>query len=457
MEAFKYHVYICTQQKPDGIPCCCANGSEKVLAAMRREVADRGLADTVQITTSGSIGLCNSGPNMIVYPEGVWYSGVTIGDVPEIVQSHFAAGQPVERLMRTDLDALRQEIDSNKAKMIAGMKAKEEAGMLPDDIVEDIRSFWTSRMLLTAIELDIFTAVAKGGDVKKVAAQINASERGTEMMLNVLTAYSLLEKKNGTYVNGPIAERYLVEGGPSDSRISLMHQVALWNRWNSLTECVREGTSVTYEGRMEDRDSKWTEAFIAAMHKSAGFRAGQVVNALDASKFTRMLDVGGGSGAYSIAFARANPSLHAEVFDTESVTPIARRHIDAAGVADRVSTRSGDLHTDKLGAGFDLVFISAIYHMLSPDDCLELSQKAYETLTPGGTIVLQDFILNPEKTAPFTGALFALNMLVATKAGNSYSISEYTDWLTEAGFQNVRHVPLAGPTGLVVAQCPEVK
>jgi (2Fe-2S) ferredoxin len=98
MEPFRFHVFVCDQEKPEGVPCCSARGSAKIIDALRQEILTRGLGDTVQITTCGSLGLCEHGPNMIVYPEGTSYSGLTPADVPEIVQSHFQNGNPAERL-----------------------------------------------------------------------------------------------------------------------------------------------------------------------------------------------------------------------------------------------------------------------------------------------------------------------------------------------------------------------
>ena len=131
MEAFHYHVFVCDQKKPEGVPSCCARGAEETLDALRREILARGLEDDVQVTACGSIGLCESGPNMIVYPEGVWYSGVTAADVPEIVRSHFEQNTPVERLVRSDAAALRAEILANRAKRNAALRAREFAAQPP--------------------------------------------------------------------------------------------------------------------------------------------------------------------------------------------------------------------------------------------------------------------------------------------------------------------------------------
>ncbi len=127
MEPFRYHVYVCTQEKPDGAPCCAARGGQGVLDALRAELGKAGLGDEVQVTTSGSLGMCERGPNMVVYPDGVWYSGVQVGDLPEIIREHFLAGRPVMRLLKADPLALKAEILENKRKAIAAMKARVAA------------------------------------------------------------------------------------------------------------------------------------------------------------------------------------------------------------------------------------------------------------------------------------------------------------------------------------------
>ncbi len=125
MEPFRYHVYACQQEKPGNAPCCSARGSAQVLDALRKEIAAQGLMGEVQITTCGSLGMCERGPNMIVYPEGVWYSSVQVSDVPEIVREHFRNGRPVERLANRDVVALKKEIEENRAKAMAALRAAQ--------------------------------------------------------------------------------------------------------------------------------------------------------------------------------------------------------------------------------------------------------------------------------------------------------------------------------------------
>jgi predicted O-methyltransferase YrrM len=225
-----------------------------------------------------------------------------------------------------------------------------------------------------------------------------------------------------------------------------MHIANLWPRWSTLTDCVRAGTSVETSGR----DGHWVKTFIAAMDRNAKERAGAVTKAIGSSGTKRMLDLGGGSGAYSIAFARAIPGLKSDILDTSDVIPLAQEYIRKAGLSDRITTRVGDMLRDPLGENYDLILASAICHMFSPEENRELFQRAYDALAPGGQLVVQDFILEASKTAPRAAALFSLNMLVGTRAGSSYSEPEYASWLRSAGFVDVRRVCLPGTNALMI-------
>jgi (2Fe-2S) ferredoxin/ubiquinone/menaquinone biosynthesis C-methylase UbiE/DNA-binding CsgD family transcriptional regulator len=394
------------------------------------------------------VGVCERGPNLVVYPEGVWYSGVRAEDIPELVESHFVQGRVLERLVNPDVAALRAEILSNRAKFMAAQRAKDAAGVLPDDLNQTLRAYMESRALLTALELDVFTAVGSGATAAEVAQKISTNPRATEMLLNALVAMGMLTKQQGVYRNTPTTGRYFAQTSKDNARPGLIHLANIWHRWSNLTDCVRAGTAVGHQ-EMAERGQDWTEPFIAAMHRNAAERAPLVVQAVGAAG-ERLLDVGGGSAAYSIAFAQAHERLHATLLDLPTVLPIAQGHINAAGLAERVQTRAGDLRRDPLGKGFTLVLVSAICHMLSPAENQDLLRRCFEALEPQGRVVIQDFILEPDKTAPKQAALFALNMLVGTPAGSTYSDEEYADWLREAGFHEVRQIRLPGPSSLMV-------
>ncbi len=304
-----------------------------------------------------------------------------------------------------------------------------------DELMHAVRGFQESRVLLTALELDLFAAVAEGADAPAVAARLRTDPRATAMLLNALTAMGALEKRGDAY--------HCTEGSArlAQARPGLLHTVHLWDTWSTLTEAVRQGTTVVPPG-VEAHRPAWTEAFIAAMHARARVEAEGLVRVIGTLGLQRMLDVGGGSGAFSLAFAQAIPDLHAEILDLGPVVTLARRYIQDAGLADRVIAREGDLRQDALGEGYDLILVSAICHMLDEAENQDLLCRCAAALKPGGQVVIRDFILDPDRAGPRQPALFALNMLVGTRRGNSYTEADYRGWLCEAGFDCVvRPVP----------------
>ena len=445
MEPFRCHVFVCTQQKPEGVTCCSASGAGKLLESLYRELGRAGLDREVQVSSCGCLGLCDGGPVMITYPDGVWYSKVQPDDVPELVRTHFQHGQPVVRLQRTDSAGMKAEILEHHDRYLAMLKAKDEAGTIPEDLLETVRGFWASRVLLTALELDIFNAVGSGSSANEAAHRAATDARATATLLHALVSLGLLSKQNGSFHNTPVSARFLTRNSPDDARGGLLHHANLWERWSRLTDCVRHGTNPP---RKHAPDA--TQAFIAAMDRNSRERTGAVLKAVG-DGVRRLLDLGGGSAAYSIAFAKAFPELHALVLDVPEVTPITSAYVRDAGFSQRIKVQAGDMLSSPLGEGHDLVLVSAIAHMFSPAQNQQLCRRAYTALTPNGRIVIQDFILDPSRTRPKFAALFAVNMLVNTDAGGCYTEQEYTDWLQSAGFRDIRRVTLPGPSGLMIA------
>jgi (2Fe-2S) ferredoxin/SAM-dependent methyltransferase len=451
MRPFRYHVLACNQQKADNVPCCAAAGANIVLNALREQITKLGLADEILISTTGCLGACEHGPVMIVYPDGVWYGALKPADAAEIAASHLRDGKPVERLMLSDEARLHESILEHRRQYKAMVEAKERAGILPENIeLHSILSgFMSSRALLSALELDLFTAIGEGATAAEIAAKIHTDPRATEMLLNVIVSLGLMTKREGRFHNTPLTTRFLDAASPDCAVPGLMHTVHLWRPWSTLTECVRTGTKVA-AAPADEAEPGDIRAFIAAMDRNARDRATQIVRAVGGS-FQRLLDLGGGSAAYSIAFAQAHTELRAEVLDRAMVAPLTEDYIRRAGLEARIQARAGDMLTSDLGTGHDLVLISQIAHMFSAEENRRLLRRIAESLAPGGTLVIQDFILDADKTTPAFGALFALNMLVNTQGGSSYSEQEYSEWLREAGFRKCKRVRLPGPANLMVA------
>lgn len=447
MEPFRLHVFVCTQPKPEGVTGCAGSGSGEVLAALEQEVQARGLGGEVQRTACGCMGLCEEGPVLVAYPEGVWYRRVRAADVPEIVERHLVGGQPVERLVWRDAEAMKAMAVEHGERVRAAQAAREKQGALPERLEQAIRCFMPSRCLLTALELDLFTAVGEGATAEEVGEKVKANGRATAMLLNALVALGLLAKSGEAYRNTVETARYFVEGSKDNHRRGLQHTANLWHRWSTLTEAVRTGTRVAVAG---DRNPEWTENFIAGMQRNAKDRAPLVVKRLGTAGVRRVLDLGGGSGVYSIAFAKASPEVQCEILDLPEVVPLTAEYVAKAGVAAQVHIRPGNMLESDLGTGYDIILLNAICHMFSEEQNRELFRRARKALLPGGRLVVQDFILNDGKTGPAQAALFSLNMLVGTEGGASYSGAEYVEWMRAAGFAAMRRIELPGPSGLMI-------
>ena len=304
-----------------------------------------------------------------------------------------------------------------------------------------------ARCLLTALELDVFSAIGNGADAGQVSASIQADPRATAMLLNAMVGMGLLTKNGETFHNTADSAHFFDHASADCTREGLLHIADIWWTWSNLTESVRRGTRVPVE---QSSSSEWTRNFIAGMQHNARQRAPLLVKAAGTEGVSQILDLGGGSGIYSIAFAKSSPQIHCEILDLPQVVPLTAGYIEQAGCASQITIRAGNMLHDDLGNDFDLVLLNAICHMFSAAENQQLFRRIRKALAPGGRLVVQDFILTPDKTGPIHAALFSLNMLVGTAGGESYSESEYVAWMEAAGFANIHRIDLPGPSDLIV-------
>ena len=321
----------------------------------------------------------------------------------------------------------------------------------PEDIHRIAMSFQQSRILLTAVELDLFTAIGnKSLSSENIASKLGTGNRATDRLLNALCAVGLVSKKKNLFSNIPAAVKFLIKG-EKGYMAGLMHTSGLWKTWSTLTGAVKKG-SQTSPDPIKKRSPEWFEAFIAAMHHRATASAFQVVAKLDLSKTSRVLDIGGGSGAYAMAFVRAKKEITATVFDLPNVIFLTKKYVAEAGLSDRFRFAKGDYNNDEFGKDFDLVFFSAIIHINSPEKNQSLMDKAARALKPGGQVVIQDFIMDKDRTTPHFGTFFALNMLVGTEDGDTYTEAEVKSWLKKSGFTGIRRLEGEGPASMIIAR-----
>lgn len=318
-----------------------------------------------------------------------------------------------------------------------------------DSILKSSSDFQASRVLLCGAELDLFTLLAgKSLSAEEVAAERKADLRGISILLDALTALGYLSKTDGYFQTEPLAVPFLSADVQESLLPIILHQGRVWQNWSRITEIVLGKTtaSMNKTGALA-KDS--VESFIGAMHVIASKKAPEVVAAIESGKARRLLDVGGGSGTYTLAFLDAASEMRATLFDLPSVIEMARKRVRAAGVEDRVSLVPGDFYKDQLPMGHDLALLSAIIHQNSPEENKALYRRVHDALDPGGRIVVRDYVMSSNRTTPLEGAMFAMNMLAGTRGGNTYTYEEIAEGLAAVGFHQIRLIRTQGMFSLV--------
>jgi len=309
----------------------------------------------------------------------------------------------------------------------------------PEQLREILFGFRISRIILTAYELDIFTFInPAGSSSEEVAKKIKADMSATDRLMNAVCALGLLEKRANIFHNTAFSGTYLSQKSPQYLR-GLLHTVSMWDTWSTMTEMVKTGKSQRNKVKSRKRDI-FSEAFIGAMHERAYLQAKDVLDKLNLKGIRHFLDIGGGSGVYSMDFVKRNKENKATVFDLPDIIPITKKYVKKEGLVRQFGFICGDYNKDAFGSGYDLAFLSAVIHINSPKQNQKLVKKCFAALNPSGMIVIQDHVMDEDRTSPFGGALFAMNMLVATESGDTYTESEIRNWLSDAGFSELKRI-----------------
>jgi SAM-dependent methyltransferase len=335
--------------------------------------------------------------------------------------------------------------------------------LTPAPLMEIANGFRIAKVLSVALEMGLFTKLSgtQGTTVEELAADAGISVRPAKMMLVAAASLGLLDKRDGRYHNSELSEEFLVVG----KKYFFGDLVRFVDRreyegWGKLEEAVRGNRPTTWDPDAADtvflpEDQQMLGLFWRALFSAATFTARSLALSVDFSRFRRLLDVGGGSGAFSIELCRRHPGLAATVFDQPFVCEMADKNIAEADLTDRVDSHSGDFFTERLPSGRDAILLSDILHDWSPEQNLAILKNCYAALEPGGTLVVSEAFVNDEGTGPVGGALASINMLIETVDGANYSRAEYEELLTQAGFRDLRRVGLvldtAGSNGVLLA------
>ena len=315
----------------------------------------------------------------------------------------------------------------------------------PGTLLQLSGQYWATCTLHAAVQLDVFTAIGDqqfpAGDIAK---KLNVNQEGVVRLLNALTALNLLKKENDFFSNTRASKTFLSKDSPGYIGYMISHHHHLVDSWSKLDQAVQTGTPVRERG--SHTSSEWRESFLMGMFNMAMSMAPMVVDKIDLSGRSHLLDLGGGPGTYAIHFCMKNPKLKGTVYDLPTTRPFAEKTIEKFDLTDRIDFIDGNYVNGGIEGVYDVAWLSHILHGEGQKDCQRIIQKAVSVLKPGGMIIVHDFILNNSMDGPLFPALFSLNMFLGTSGGQSYSEKQINGMLSEAGVKQIRRLSFQGPT-----------
>jgi ubiquinone/menaquinone biosynthesis C-methylase UbiE len=320
--------------------------------------------------------------------------------------------------------------------------------------------FGPTQVLTSAVELGLFTRVAEGkATVAALEAATRASRRGLRMLLDALVGLGFVTKEDAgdgaRYGLTPESEAFLVEGRPGyHGDFVRLHGTLMAGNWAKLTECVRTGRPVMAAEQPEEGAAVWSELVdsLFPVGYAAANALGRELRRLHPEGTLRLLDIAAGSGVWGIAAAQADPAVRVVAFDLPGTLPHARKWAERLGVAERFEFRAGNIREEELGqAEFDAAVLGHICHSEGAEHSGALLTKVARALKPGGTIAIADMIPDDDRRGPVFPLLFAINMLVHTSEGDTFTFAEYRQWLEQAGFRDARLLQVPAPSPLILA------
>ena len=327
----------------------------------------------------------------------------------------------------------------------------------PQKILEIGMGFWCSKTLLSAVELGLFTELAKGpADLATLRQKLGLHERSARDFLDALVAMKLLEREKGFHSNTPETALFLDRGKPSYvGGLLEMASARLYSYWGHLTEALRTGCRQGENKESDDvfaalyADEKRLEGFLSAMSGGSVGPARAIAEKFPWSQYESFIDIGAAQGMLPATVARAHPHLRGAGFDLPAVKPIFERYVAAQGLSERVRFIPGDFFTDKLPSA-DVIVMGRILHDWDLAQKRMLLAKAYDALPKSGALIVYESMIDDERRESVHGLLMSLNMLIETPGGFDYTGADCKEWMREAGFSSVRVEPLVGPTSMAV-------
>jgi ubiquinone/menaquinone biosynthesis C-methylase UbiE len=300
--------------------------------------------------------------------------------------------------------------------------------------------YWETKILLTAVQLDLFSAlVGQIRTVDEVATALNLKSRALELVMNALVAMRILTKKEKFYANTPVADRYLVRSATEYVGHLLLLHDAEWNHWGQLEQTVRTGRSPVTRHIFETNPELGGHV-LSVLDRIGRESCQGLAERIPVGEVKRMLDIGGGVGTNSIAFCLQHSELCATVFDLPQTLKLTKQRVEQMGLENRIQLQGGNFHEDSFDGMYDIALMSDILHYQDGRANAALVEKAYGCLSEGGRLIIKDRFLDPSRTSPAWTTAFAVHILVNTEFGECFTVQEAHQWLEQAGFQRVEEL-----------------
>ena len=344
-----------------------------------------------------------------------------------------------------------------KSKTKKSGKGKAAAAVSPQRILELTWDFCPPLMVESALSNGVFEALNTGAKtVEETAAATGASERGLLILMNGLVATNFLARRGKKFALVPDVAAYLIKSKPAYLGGTLHHLSRdLVPHWLHLTEIVRTGKPASAVNQ-EKGGSQFFANFVEEIYNRSYPAARAAADALlkKVTKPFKVLDIAAGSGVWGIAMAQRSPQVKVTAVDWPGVIPVTRKVVGQHKLSQQFSYVEGDIQSANFGEGFQLATLGHILHSEGEANSRKLLKRVFDALAPKGTIVIAEFMPNEDRSGPRSALIFAVNMLVNTDHGDTFTFKEMKSWLTAAGFRKIRTLNAPGPSPLILADKP---
>ena len=341
------------------------------------------------------------------------------------------------------------------------LENREQTQVTPQRLRQFAFAFAPPLLLETAVQYRIFDLLdPEPKTLAQLVQETHTSSRGLRAVLNALVGLEFLGKDTeGRYRLTPESAAFLVSSKPTFAGGYFRHiSSRLLPPWTQLSEVVKTGNPVQAFNEQQ-AGTEFFQAFVEDLfpvNYTAALAVGEALQLSQAVEPIDVLDLAAGAGVWGIGLAQKSPQVHVTAVDWPGVLPVTRRVAARFGMEERFSYLPGDLLETDFGCGYQIATLGHILHSEGEERSRVLLQRTWEALVPGGTIVIAEWLVNPERTQPANGLVFAVQMLLNTEHGDTFSSVEISEWLQAAGFENIRMLENPGLSPLLLATKPDV-